>query len=159
MDRLKYILAQGSKDGLVSSPRNWPGINSAKAQMTGQSIRGPWYNRTGHYHARRKKGGHKARKIDFMEKLTLKLVPLPCWAHLPPEEYQARIRDLVEEIEQETAAMHALAGTSPLGRHAILKQDPLHCPKHLKTTPAPRVHAYTKAARPSSRAIQGLKPG
>ena len=68
--------------------------------MTGTGIRGIWVERTALYHARRKKGREKVRPIDFEEELLLELSPLPCWAHLSPEEYQGRIRELVEEIEK-----------------------------------------------------------
>lgn len=146
--RLKYVLSQGCKEGLVASPRNWPGLNSAKAQMTGQGLRGAWIDRTGLYNARRRKHGHKARTIDFHEKLTVELVPLPCWAHLSPEAYQQRICTLVEEIERDTAAMHLAAGSSPKGRRFVRKQLPYSRPlNELARSPAPRVHAATQAAR------------
>ena len=145
--RLKYILSQGCKEGLVASPRSWPGINCAKALMTGTSLQGVWIDRTALYNARRRKGPKAVRPIDFHEKICLEFVPLPCWAHLAPEEYQARVRNLVEQIEEETAAMHRLQGTRPLGRRAVLRQDPLHRPRYLKTAPSPRVHAATAAAR------------
>jgi len=145
--RLKYLLSQGCKEGLVSSPRHWPGLHCAKALMTGKAIRGRWVDRTALFHARRGKGREKVRPIDFEEDLLLEFSPLPCWAHLPPEEYQQRIRDLVKEIEQETAAMHQAKGTRPLGRRAVLRKHPHFRPKSLKKSPAPRVHAATGEAR------------
>ncbi len=146
--RLKYLLSQGCKEGLVSSPTLWPGVHCAKALMNGTGIPGVWVHRTALYKARlRKKGREKIRPIDFEEDLLLKFSPLPCWAHLAPEDYQQRIRDLVREIEEETAARHREAGTSPLGRRAVLKKDPHYRPKALKTSPAPRVHAATREAR------------
>ncbi len=147
VERLKYLLSQGCKEGLVSSPTDWPGLNSAHAQMTGTGLPGIWIDRTALYNARRRKGGKKLQPSDFAEELTLELSPLPCWAHLSPEEYQARVQDLVEEIERETAAHHRCQGTQPLGRRAILRQDPHHRPDALETSPAPRVHAATRAMR------------
>ena len=146
--RLKYLLAQGCKEGLVSSPRHWPGLHCAKALMTGQSLSGIWVDRTALYHARRRKNAHqKIRPIDFEETLSLDFAPLPCWAHLEPEEYQQRIRDLVKEIEEETAARHRRNGTRPAGRRAVLALHPHHRPDSVRKSPAPKVHAATRAAR------------
>ncbi|MEO1086451.1 MAG: transposase, partial [Acidobacteriota bacterium] len=33
VERLKYILSQGVKEGLVLSPKNWPGVHSARALL------------------------------------------------------------------------------------------------------------------------------
>ena len=154
--RLKYLLSQGCKEGLVASPRQWPGVHCAKALMTGQGIPGVWVDRTALYNARRrKKGREKIRPIDFEEDVLVTFAPLPCWEHLSPEEYQQRIRDLVQEIEEETAAMHLRNGTQPLGRREVLAQDPLHRPDSVKKSPATKVHAFTSAAREAF--LQGLR--
>ena len=146
--RLKYLLAQGCKEGLVDSPRNWPGLHCARALMTGRAIRGVWVHRTALYNARRlKKTREKVRAIDFEEDMHLAFAPLPCWAHPSPEAYQQRIYDLVQEIEEETAARHRRNGTRPLGRRAVLDQHPRHRPASLKKSPTPKVHAATRAAR------------
>ena len=145
--RLKYLLSQGCKEDLVASPRHWPGLHCARALMTGAGIRGVWVDRTAFHRARRKKGREKLRPIDFEEEVLLEFAPLPCWAHLSSQEYQQRIRDLVEEIEQETAARHRREGTRIRGRRAVLRQDPLHRPKRRKRSRAPKVHAASRAAR------------
>jgi len=44
--RLRYLLAQGVKEGLVASPRHWPGASSTKTLMQGGSIHGEWIDRT-----------------------------------------------------------------------------------------------------------------
>jgi hypothetical protein len=78
---------------------------------------------------------------------TVVLSPLPCWEHLQPEEYRDRIRGLVERVEEETAADRERTGIPTLGREAILTQDPQHRPEKLAKSPAPFVHAASKAAR------------
>ena len=154
--RLKYLLSQGCKEGLVASPRQRPGVHCAKALMTGQGIPGVWVDRTALYNARRrKKDRENIRPIDFEEDVLVTFAPLPCWAHLAPEAYQQRIRNLVEEIEGETAAMHRRNGTQPLGRRAILARNPHHRPESLKKSFAPKVHAATTAAREAF--LQGLR--
>src|SRR5262249_34257065 len=78
---------------------------------------------------------------------TFTLSPIPCWAHLSPEVYRARIAELVESIETEAAHARERNGTTVLGVQAILSRDPQHRPSTLARSPAPRVHAATKAAR------------
>jgi len=78
---------------------------------------------------------------------TVTFSPIPCWAHLPPERYRARIAALVETIETEAARERERTGASVLGVKAILARDPLHRSSILARSPAPRVHAATKAAR------------
>jgi hypothetical protein len=36
IERLSYCLAQGCKEGLVASPRHWPGATATKAAMNGR---------------------------------------------------------------------------------------------------------------------------
>lgn len=75
------------------------------------------------------------------------LSPIPCWEHLPAEEYRERIRGLVEEVEEEAAADRERTGIPVRGPEAILAQDQQYRPKKLARSPAPFVHAATKAAR------------
>ncbi len=145
--RLKYILSQGVKEGLVASPRHWPGLSAARALLSGQDLNGIWVDRTALYRARQRKGGHRARPIDFEEKMTVKLSQLPCWAHLSPEDYRRSIHELVEGIEKEAASRHAQEGTRPAGRKAVLRQSPHHRPEKFKSSPCPLVHSASKAAR------------
>ncbi len=51
--RLRYILEQGTKEGLVRSPLDWPGTHSTQALLDGRPIRGIWFDRTREYEARR----------------------------------------------------------------------------------------------------------
>ena len=44
--RLKYLLANGVKEGLVESPLDWPGVSCAKALVHGEPLEGYWFNRS-----------------------------------------------------------------------------------------------------------------
>jgi len=68
------------------------------------------------------------------------LSPIPCWAHLPPDVYRARIAGLVADIETEAALARSLQGESVLGVEAILAKDPQQRPASVACSPAPRVH-------------------
>jgi hypothetical protein len=86
-------------------------------------------------------------RMRFATVETVTFLPIPCWAHLTPELYRARIAALVESIEADAARERERTGASVLGIKAILSRDPLHRPSSLARSPAPRVHAATKAAR------------
>ena len=53
----------------------------------------------------------------------------------------------MEDIETEAALARSLQGETVLGVEAILAKDPQQRPASVACSPAPRVHAATKAAR------------
>jgi hypothetical protein len=75
------------------------------------------------------------------------LSPIPCWAHLPPDLYRKRVAALVESIEEAAALRRAESDLPVLGVKAILAMDPQHRPAKLAKSPAPLLHAFSKAAR------------
>ena len=74
-------------------------------------------------------------------------VPGTCWAHLPAEGYREQVKTLVEEGEAEAALARKQSGARVLGVKAILALDPQTRPTSVARSPAPLVHAATKAAR------------
>ena len=141
---LRYLLAHGCKEGLVRKPSEWPGASGLGSLLTGKSVVGHWFDRTAEYYARR--SGERPGKWDFATEETLDLSPIPCWAHLQPEEVRALVLALVQEIEQKTRDRLKAEGRSPMGARRILKQAPLDQPVHTKKSPAPIVHAATLGA-------------
>ena len=134
--RLKYHLARGCKEGLVLSPRDWPGASSTEALISGEmAVLGEWIDRTGLCKARDK--GKDVSEEDFAEDVWVRLDPLPSLAHLSRDAYAKVVLGLVQEIEEEAAAMHRVGGTRPLGIAAILARDPRHEPDEVKTSPCP----------------------
>jgi hypothetical protein len=85
--------------------------------------------------------------LQFATLETVELVPLPCWEHLSPEAHRERVAGLVKAIEEDAAAARKRAGIEPFGREAILAQHPHTRPERIKRSPAPFVHAATKATR------------
>lgn len=147
--RLSYVLAQGVKEGLVASPFDWPGVHCAQALTEGTALSGRWHDRTLESRARRQ--GLPLEPQAFMEQEELQLTPLPCWKSLTPEEYRARVHQLIDAIEAEARLQQEATGKSPLGADAICRQDPHHEPNRIKKGPAPLVHAVAPAVRRSVR--------
>jgi REP element-mobilizing transposase RayT len=141
--RLIYLLGSGCKEGLVARIEEWPGVHCAPALLTGSPLRGVWINRTQEYLARQRGGTPDPQQFEEPETLTL--VPLPCWKHLSPEQYRGQMASLVQSVEATAEAQRE--GKQPLGREAILRQEPAEKPEHTKRSPAPRFHAFRARVR------------
>ncbi len=145
VNRLRYILAAGVKEGLVERAIDWPGVHSARALTRDQPLRGWWFDRSQEYAARRR--GENFGRFAYATEYTIKLSPLPCWAHLSTKEHRRRVKDLVCEIERETAAERNASGAKVLGAEFVMAMDPHHRPARLARSPAPKFHARRKRVR------------
>ena len=144
VNRLRYLLSQGCKEGLVARPRDWPGAQSVEALVEGKRLEGLWWNRTQEYAARTR--GEKFDRLRYAEAERIELEALPCWRHLSKQEYGRRVGEVIMQIEVETAARHRREGTRPLGVKVILAQHPHDRPHKLKKAWAPAFHVATKTA-------------
>jgi REP element-mobilizing transposase RayT len=145
IERLTYILANGVKENLVARVEEWPGVHSAHALLTGEPVDGTWHNRTLARTFRLQRKTPEPGQVEIRQVVTLS--PLPCWKHLTPEAYRAKIADLVSGIEQSAAVERQKCHTEPLGAEQVLAQDPETRPESLDRSPAPFVHATTQKIR------------
>ncbi|MDF1565578.1 MAG: transposase, partial [Deltaproteobacteria bacterium] len=53
IERMRYIFENGCKEGLVTHPALWPGLNAVEALTRGTPTEGLWVDRTSFYRARR----------------------------------------------------------------------------------------------------------
>ena len=143
--RLKYLLSQGCKEGLVSRPIDWPGAHCIHTLLHGAPLEGLWFDRTREFRARRR--GVAFEPLEFATRESVQLTPLPCWSHLQEDEVRTLVADLIREIEQEARDQQEETGRAPLGAAFIRRQDPHSKPVGWKARTAPRVHAATRAAR------------
>jgi REP element-mobilizing transposase RayT len=145
IERLRYLLSHGCKEGLVASPRDWPGANSVQTLLDGTDVEGLWFDRTQEYKARQR--GEKYHRLAYAEVERVKHSPLRLWAHLPPERHQKHIGDMVADIEAEHARIHKKNNTEPAGIAYVLSLHHEDRPKEPKHAPAPAFHAYAKKVR------------
>lgn len=132
--RLRYILSNGCKEGLVASPLDWPGASSTSALVDGSmKLSGVWYDRTKEYRA-----GLQGQRDVFPVQETVHLSQLPSMVHLSQDVYRRFIVDVVSEIECETISMHHTQGTKPIGPRRVLRQRPHRVPLKMKVSPAKR---------------------
>src|SRR4029077_4228085 len=143
-NRLEYVLAQGAKENLVVSPREWPGAHAVNALLTGEPMKGVWYDRTQEYRARYR--GKEREPEEYAEEETLTLVPLPCLRDLTPEQYREKMAEIVARIEEEARKKREETGIEPLGVAAVQTQHPHTRPNRTTKSPAPLFHAWSKRA-------------
>ena len=141
--RLAYLLAHGVKEGLVARPQDWPGVHCVAALLGGGTLAGTWFDRTALYAAAKR--GEEKTAFDFAEPEVVAFAPLPCWAQLSPEAVRTRVAELVETLVED--ARRSRGSRPPMGRQAIVKQHPHERPMRSNRSPAPAVHAASKAIR------------
>jgi hypothetical protein len=129
----------------VARVEEWPGVHSAHALLTGEPLVGIWHDRTFARILRLRRQTPEPGQVEIPQ--TVVLSQLPCWKHLTPEVYRARVAELIQHIEATAAAERAKKGVEPLGTEKILAQDPETRPETLDRSPAPFVHAATRKIR------------
>ena len=139
INRLKYCLSNGVKEFLVDRAADWPGVHSAEALVSGKPLVGHWYNRTRESVARQL--GKDVDEEEFASEEVIELSPLPCWAHMPQQEWRQLVVGLIAEIEEEGAAARRREEKRSLGVKRILMTQPHHRPKVVDKSPKPRFHA------------------
>jgi hypothetical protein len=136
IERFIYVLAQGVKEGLVSSPRDWSGASAVPGLLGDMRVEGRVFDRDRETRARR-----RGKERTFARDVAVELSPLPPWAGLSRIALVQRHREIVEAIEQEARGRHVL------GAAKVQAVDPHDRPRAPKRTPAPRCHASTARAR------------
>ncbi len=139
------MLEQGTKENLVLAPTDWPGVHSSRAMVEGRTMKGIWIQRKEMFYARQR--GKDVIEDDFTEDVELTLDPLPCWRHLDPDAYRARVTEMVDDIERETIARHKRAETVPKGAEWVRRRHPHERPKPGHRSPRPRFHAFARKIR------------
>lgn len=149
VSRLVYLLRQGTKEGLVRRPTDWPGATSIECLLRGQPVSGLWIDRTRETLAAKTGKPYDASSFRSVE--SLELAPLPCWKDLPAWSYRKRIGRLVRSVEREAEARLRNSGCEPVGRDRIERQNPHDAPNRIKKAPAPLVHAVSAEVRRAFR--------
>jgi REP element-mobilizing transposase RayT len=153
VQRLRYILSHGCKEGLVARPQDWPGVNAAQALLDGTPLKGLWFNRSQEHAARNR--GKAFHRLEFATVETLRFAPIPCYRHLSKAGYRSWVGEVITDIETETRTRHAHEETAPLGARVATAVSPHGRPIAPKKSWAPLFHAATKAARRELREAYG----
>jgi hypothetical protein len=149
--RLRYILANGCKDGLVDSPLDWPGVSTAWALSQGiWTLKGTWLDRSSERSGRGKSG-----PIEIEE--TVQLSPLPFMEHWSRDEQRTWFRDIIRDIAEEARDRRRRENRRSVGVTRILEQDPHGAPASFRPSPAPLFHATHPVERQKLTYARELK--
>ena len=143
LGRLRYILSQGVKDGLVRRCRDWPGVSCLRMLVRGSRKTFPWFSWSKRWAARNDQAAKDRFHPRWAERETLQLAVLPHWASLSQKQRARRVLELVRSVEREAELVHERV----LGRAAILAQHPHHRPARPERSPRPHCHATLASTR------------
>jgi hypothetical protein len=147
--RLRYLLQNGCKEGLVDRPVEWPGLSCVEALTRNADLQGTWHDRTAESKSSRR--GREMIPGQFAKRYRVTLAQLPCWRSLSPAQHRAACADLISEIEAETLAERVRSGKACVGAAALLSQNPHEPPAETDRSPAPFVHAACRLVRVAFR--------
>ena len=155
IDRIRYVLGQGVKEGLVASPYQWPGATCVRALTRGARLLGSWDDETRRYEAR--KAGRNAPRDSFRTQHEIELMAPPMWSSIDERERQKRFRKIVKEIEKEGRKRNKELHREPMGPRWVLRQHPHTRPRAMKRTRAPWCHTKSRELRVEYCARQALR--
>lgn len=144
LTRTVYTITNAVEANLVSSASHWPGLVSLPKDV-------------GRVLEFERPVGFFRPNGPLPEKATLKLEPLPSYAHLQREAYVELVGKAISEREEELAKKRRAEKKRVLGRRAVLRQSPFGRPKSAEPRRklSPRVATRNKWAR--IEALQRLK--
>lgn len=137
--RLRYVLSQGVKEGLVRRCVEWPGVHCARALLEQETLVGRWRDRKREHRIRAgggRGGGRAPLPAEVETPYPIVLAPLPTWASLGAAERLARVRRISDEIEVSARDQHRTV----IGADCIRRRDPFAKPTVLPRGYPPAVH-------------------
>ena len=149
LDRVRYVLSQGCKEGLVLRPGDWPGVHCVGALVNGEKLAGRWVDRTRESEAKGRNERYDPKK--FCTRYEVSLSPLSFVKEMSEGERRAFFRKMVRDIEAETRERLAQEKSKVMGRKRILAMDPHSYPKEFRRSPQPMCHALSKETMESYR--------
>ena len=151
LERVRYIIAHGVKEGLVRSWKEWPGLNSVP-EMLGTAVRRfRWFDWSRRWGARSAKGVAPHFDRRFTEEEVLSITPLPIERFTRKSAWRRFVRRALESIDVQGRRDHPRV----LGRPGVLLQDPQHRPERPKRTRRPWCH--TASAKLRAEFIEGSR--
>lgn len=142
LGRLKYLLSQGVKEGLVERPEHWPGANSLP-WFLGKEMSGSWSD--GRLRRAVLKRGTLDEPSAYTVQYPISLSPIPCWRGLSRQQIALETRKILDRIAEEGILGRLY---SVMGIEAVLAVNPLGTPSEpLDARRAPLCHASSHPTR------------
>jgi hypothetical protein len=143
LDRLRYILSHGVKEGLVRRCEEWPGL-SCLPDLEGKAPRQfSWFDWSDRWKARSGRAVPDRFDARFARKETLELCPLPLLRFSRRSAWRRFLKRVLEAIQRQGRRDHPRV----LGPAGVLAQDPQFRPDRPKRTRRPWCHAASASLR------------
>ena len=140
-----YITTNPVHHGLVSHPKEWPGLSSYRQSLNEEPRRYHFTHYTSYSEALRKARRTKetVRKEDHQTTHTLTITPLPEFHDLTTRQRIFKVNSLIEERAEILREQRLKSGKKFMGRAKVLSQSPFQVPHNVKKSPKPI--CYTKS--------------
>jgi REP element-mobilizing transposase RayT len=136
LERLRYVLSHGVKEGLVRRCRDWPGLSCLPLLLDGRPRAFRWFNWTRRVSGNSRRRARALLDDRWAEPELLRLTPLPNADLQEPGALQRFVRRAVRAIERQALREHPRV----LGRSGILNQHPHAMPGPAERRPRPLCH-------------------
>ena len=143
--KVKYVLAHGTKEGLVRHCGDWPGLSSLPMMLDDSPRPARWFNWTRRASGNRRKVPRPRLDVRWSEAEEIRLTELPIPALRAPGALRRFVRRAVRAIEEEASRRHKRFK----GRRWVMGQDPFSKPKPAERKPRPPCHTSIPALRDS----------
>jgi len=147
LERVRYVLSHGVKEGLVRRCRDWPGLSCLQLMLDGQPRSFRWFNWTRRTSGNSRRVRRTLLDSRWAEPEELQLTPLPNQALQRPQALRGFLRRAVRAIEEQGSRQFGTV----LGRLGVLKQRPHTRPPSLKRKPRPLCHSSVLELREAFR--------
>jgi REP element-mobilizing transposase RayT len=107
IDAYKYVFKNSVKEGLVSHPREWPGLHGYAQLCGGAVVSGRWLDRTRWGYAERTQRGRARGEEAYVREAPITLTRPRCWVDWAPDVFDARCERWCSEAVQESLEMRA----------------------------------------------------
>ena len=140
IERLRYLIAQGTKEDLVENPLDWPGVHAVRHYAHGEPLLGTWIDRTAIARA-----GAEPEDIEkYTREIHLELTPFPGYTY---KEFRLLVEQQLERVVEEEGTRRRSEGKRVLGVRNLLRQPPHHCSPKPKRRRKPLIHALSREVR------------
>ena len=143
LERVRYILAHGVKEGLVRRCEDWPGLNALSMMRDGKPRVFRWFNWTRRAKSRALADEGSRFSDEWAERETLELTPLPVESLRKPGALLRFLTSATRAIEAQAARTYSRV----LGREGVLRQQPHRRARWRKPSRRPWCHTTVAALR------------
>jgi REP element-mobilizing transposase RayT len=137
LERVRYVLSHGVKEGLVRRCRDWPGLSCLPLMLDGQPRSFRWFNWTRRVSGNARRVKRALLDDRWAEPEELRLTPLPSAALRTVNRLRRFVNRAVKAIEEQASRKYKRV----LGRSGVLKQRPHDKPALLDRKPRPLCHS------------------